>query len=330
MIIKVADDKKSEIAILEALVVRRDASPDVRKRIEQEIRNIRSGIKGEEEAAYEINFHFGPTTKNYAVIHDLRIEVEGRIAQIDHLLIGRFLDIWVCETKSFCEGIAINEQGECSRFYNNKPYGMASPFEQNKKHIMVLASLFSNALVQLPKRLGFSIKPKMTSVVLVSKNARISRPNSKIAGVESIIKIDQFRSMIDRATDGDNNPLTLAKLIGTDTLENLARSIAALHKPIAFNWSAKFGLAEVSPDYVFSRVTTAQTVRPPLPLRTPLTASIHNEDVGQIPEESLKPKKKLICATCSEAVELRVARFCWFNKARFGENIYCRECQLSV
>jgi len=52
--------------------------------------------------------------------------------------------------------------------------------------------------------------------------------------------------------------------------------------------------------------------------------------VGQIPEESLKPKKKLICATCSEAVELRVARFCWFNKARFGENIYCRECQLSV
>lgn len=108
MIIKEADDKKSQIATLEALGARRDASPEVRKRIEQEIRNIRSGIKGEEEAAYEINFHFG-ATKNYAVIHDLRIEVEGRVAQIDHLLIGRFLDIWVCETKSFCEGIAINE-----------------------------------------------------------------------------------------------------------------------------------------------------------------------------------------------------------------------------
>ena len=46
-----------------------------------------------------------------SVIHDLRIECEGRVAQIDHLLIGRFLDIWVCETKNFSEGIAINEQG---------------------------------------------------------------------------------------------------------------------------------------------------------------------------------------------------------------------------
>ena len=43
-----------------------------------------------------------------------------------------------------------------------------------------------------------------------------------------------------------------------------------------------------------------------------------------------RPKKKLICATCSEPVELKVARFCWFNKARFGENIYCRDCQQAV
>jgi hypothetical protein len=227
MIIKEADEKKSQIATLEALAARRDASPDVRKRIEQEIRNIRSGIKGEEEAAYEINFHFG-ASKNYAVIHDLRIEVEGRVAQIDHLLIGRFLDIWVCETKSFCEGIAINEQGECSRFYNNKPSGMASPFEQNKKHIMVLGSLFKTGMVQLPTRLGFSIKPNMTSVVLVSKNARISRPKTKIAGVESIIKSDQFRSMIDRATDGDNNPLTMAK---TDRSRHAGKLCACHRRP---------------------------------------------------------------------------------------------------
>lgn len=327
MIIKEADDKRSQIANLEALGARRDANPDIRKRIEQEIRNIRAGIRGEEEAAYEINFHFG-TSKNYAVIHDLRIEVEGRVAQIDHLLIGRFLDIWVCETKSFCEGIAINEQGECSRFYNNKPTGMPSPFEQNKKHIMVLGSLFKTGMVQLPTRLGFAIKPNMTSVVLVSKNARISRPKTKIVGVESIIKSDQFRSMIDRATDGDNNPLTMAKLIGADTLENFARAIAAQHKPIAFNWVAKFGLPEISPGFGASRVATAQAMPPPLP--TPVVASILSEEIGSVTNEVNRPKKKLICATCSQSVELKVARFCWFNKARFGENIYCRECQQAM
>jgi hypothetical protein len=321
MIIKEADEKKSQIVTLEVLGSRRGVSPDVRKRIEQEIRNIRAGIKGEEEAAYEINFHFG-SSKNFAIIHDLRIEVDGRVAQIDHLLIGRFLDIWICETKNFSEGIAINEQGECSRFYNKKPYGMASPFEQNKRHIMVLNDLFKTNIVQLPKRLGFSIRPNMHGVVLVSKNARISRPKMKIAGLESIIKSDQFRSMIDRSIDGNDNPLTVAKLIGTDTLETFARAIAAQHKAIEFDWAAKFGLPEVAAE---GMSITAASVSPTPPA---LPGSSH-PGVTEPAEEPAKgpPKKKLICATCAEQVELKVARFCWFNKARFGDNIYCMECQ---
>jgi hypothetical protein len=134
--------------------------------------------------------------------------------------------------------------------------------------------------------------------------------------------------MIDRATDGDNNPLTMAKLIGADTLENFARAIAAQHKPIAFDWSARFGLPEISSGYVLSRDATMQATPPPLPIQ--LTASIRSQKVGALTEEVKAPKKKLICATCSEPVELMVARFCWFNKARFGENIYCRECQQAV
>jgi hypothetical protein len=164
--------------------------------------------------------------------------------------------------------------------------------------------------------------------VLVSNNARISRPKTKIAGVESIIKSDQFRSLIDRATDGDNNPLTMAKLIGADTLENFARAIAAQHKPIVFDWPAKFGLTEISPGCISNRVATTQATPPALP--TQVVASILSEKVGALSEEVKTPKKKLICATCSEPVELKVARFCWFNKARFGENIYCRECQKAV
>ena len=329
MVIKEADEKKSDIVILEALAVRPDASPDVRKRIELEIRKMRAGIKGETEAAYEIDFHFGPT-RNYTIIHDLRIEVEGRVAQIDHLVIGRFLDIWVCETKNFCEGLAINEQGECSRFYNNKPYGMASPFEQNRKHIMVLGSLFKSGMVPLPKRLGFAIKPNMTSVVLVSKNARVSRPKTKVAGVESIIKSDQFRSLIDRATDSDNNPLSLAKVIGSDTLESFARNIAAQHKPIAFNWAGKFGLSETSAGYASDHVAAALAKVPPPPIPTTAVASNRGDEVGPAAEDGKKPKKKLICDTCGEPVPFNVARFCWLNKARFGENVYCRECQQAV
>jgi hypothetical protein len=327
MIIKEADKNKPDIAILEGLAARRDASPEVRKRIEQEIRNIRAGAKGEAEAAYEIDFHFGPS-KNHAVIHDLRLEVDGRVAQIDHLVIGRFLDIWVCETKNFCEGIAINEFGECSRFYNSKPYGMASPIEQNKNHIVVLEALFKTGVVPLPKRLGISIRPNVTSVVMVSKNARISRPKTAVAGVESLIKCDQFRSLVERATETDSNPLTIAKLIGIETLENFARSIAAQHTVKAFDWAAKFGLAGDSPGCAPDSVARDAATPPPLP--TPAGASVHRSAAGLAAEEGKSPKKKLVCATCSEPVELKVARFCWFNKARFGENIYCRDCQQAV
>lgn len=327
MIIKTADDKNPEISALEALCSRPDVSPDVRKRIEQEIRNVRAGIKGEKDAAYEIDFHFG-TTKNYAIIHDLRIECEGRVAQIDHLLIGRFLDMWICETKSFSEGIAINDHGECSRYFGNKPSGMASPFEQNKKHIMVLNSLFKAGIVQLPRRLGFAIKPNMIGVVLVSQNARITRPRTRIPGVESIVKCDQFRTMIERTADEDSNPLTMAKLIGTDTLESFARALAAQHKPIAFRWAAKFGLQDTQLEDDRGFAIATEVTPPPLP--NTAEGSRRSEQVRPAADEGRREKKKLICVRCAEPVEFKVARFCWLNKARFGDNIYCRTCQKLV
>lgn len=47
MQIKTADDKSKDIATLQLLAARPDARADTRKRIEQEIRNIQSGIKAD-------------------------------------------------------------------------------------------------------------------------------------------------------------------------------------------------------------------------------------------------------------------------------------------
>ena len=45
-------------------------------------------MKGEQEAAYHIDFHL-KDSQNWAVIHDLRVEWNGRGAQMDHLHIDR-------------------------------------------------------------------------------------------------------------------------------------------------------------------------------------------------------------------------------------------------
>ncbi len=64
---------------------------------------VRSGIKGEEEAAYHINFAL-KDSKTWVAIHDLRLKCNGRVAQMDHLLIDRFLELYVIESKGLSLG----------------------------------------------------------------------------------------------------------------------------------------------------------------------------------------------------------------------------------
>ena len=91
MLIKEADSRQSDLDELNALLALPHVNADTKQQIRQEIRNIQSGIKGETDAAFQINFHYENSHK-WAVIHDLRLEFEGHAAQIDHLLINRFLE----------------------------------------------------------------------------------------------------------------------------------------------------------------------------------------------------------------------------------------------
>src|SRR5690606_4373599 len=99
MIIKPYQGSDESIVALEALLPR--ANPEQRKAIENEIRFIRAGDKAEKEAAYYIDFYFGNNKKKCVVLHGLRLEHEGRVAQIDHLIISRFFEVYVYESKSF-------------------------------------------------------------------------------------------------------------------------------------------------------------------------------------------------------------------------------------
>jgi hypothetical protein len=305
MLIKFADSRDGDLETLRALLERPDVEGDKKRDIEREIRTLQSGLKGEREAAYEIDFHYGPS-KNWAVIHDLRIEHAGRVAQIDHLLINRVLELYVCESKRFSEGIAINELGECSAFCNGKQVGVPSPFEQNRKHIEVLAHMCSDGIVALPKRLGVSMKPQFKSLVLISKNARITRPKKEVAGLNDILKVDQIKTRIDRAMDTDTSVLAIAKLIGSDTLQELAATLAAQHKPITFACHARFGLPK---DALARSVAT----------------HLDNHPNGGEPK-----KARLVCSTCGAAVSYSVAKFCWFNKPRFGGKVFCMTCQRNI
>jgi hypothetical protein len=79
--------------------------------------------------------------------------------------------------------------------------------------------------------------------------------------------------------------------VSSETLQDLARQLAGLHKPITVDWAARFGLS-------------------PEPTKPqPIT------------------KVWAVCASCQRKVSDKVAEFCKANGIRFANKILCWDCQ---
>lgn len=238
MILKPADDKNTSIAELESYLAAPGVPKATKENIEIELKRLRAGLKGERESAYDINFYSG-AHPNRIVIHDLRIEHNGRVAQIDHLVLNRLLEIYVLETKHFSEGVSINEQGEFSVWFKGKPRGISSPLEQNQRHIAVLTEVFK--VLDMPSRLGIRLQPSFESLVLVSNNARINRPDK--FDTSRVLKSDQLERRIAKNTDAASL-LMMAKLVSMETLADIGQKLIALHRPLVPDYKARFGITE--------------------------------------------------------------------------------------
>lgn len=237
MIVKNADDKGAALATLEALRVRADSKKQ--KYIEDEIRMMRAGIKGEQESAYHIDFDFRDSELT-SVIHDLRLEMGGRVAQIDHLVIHRTQKFYVLETKSFSHGLKITDEGEFLRWNDwKKTYeGMPSPIEQNRRHAEVLRDVLI--------RLGYTT-PEVESFVLISPTARIDR--SKLHPCPEVVKADQFTTAFKKRYLASVSTVGgffngLSKGLFGESADAIAKNLVRLHKPISINYEAKFGLQD--------------------------------------------------------------------------------------
>jgi hypothetical protein len=238
MILKDTDAKSVHLVELASLLSSPGVPADKQALIERELKFMRAGMKGESESAYDIDFYSGPH-KNRIVVHDLRLEHKGRVAQIDHLILNRLLEVYVLESKHFSEGVSINEQGEFSIWFGGKPRGIPSPLEQNDRHIEVLKDVFKT--IQMPTRIGFRLQPSFESLVLVSKNARIGRP--KQFKTDRVLKSDQLQKWIEKNLE-TGSPLSIAKIVSLETLTEIARQLVALHKPLVPDYKAKFGITE--------------------------------------------------------------------------------------
>lgn len=270
--------------------------------IERELKCLLSGNSGESSSAYYIDFKY-KDSKNWAIIHDLRIEHRGLVAQIDHMLINRFLEIYVLESKNYFYGIKITDNGEFMAYTGKNYQGIESPIEQNKRHVELLTKSIADRNL-VPTRLGFPIPVSFKSYVLVAPNSRIDRPKQQFFDTTNVIKADAFISLVEKEIDKMSVVTTFAtatKLIGSDTLEEFGQKLVRLHRPGSINYSAKFGIDEKS------QVSEQPT----------------------IVSDSAKPQwnGEKVCQSCGAVVDKKVVFFCNINKAKFNGQILCRDCQ---
>lgn len=313
MLLKSADTKAADIEILSNLLAHKNIQDAKKQSISRELHNVTKGAKTENDAAYLIDFHFG-ASKNMMVLHDLRIELNGRVAQIDHILINRLCEVFVLETKSFSSGLSINELGEFSTTYDGRKVGIPSPIEQNERHITVLRDAFKS--IGLPKRLGIAIPPSFHSVILVSQNSVIERPNSKKQALENVIKLDQFISWYNKRIDKTSvlDTWEILKVCSGNTVMNLGKKLAALHKPLRIDYVRKFDLVNELTSKVVPPVVRSE---PSKHAFTPTTLAV---------DRLVEPATHR-CMNCQKTIAEVVAQFCWKNKIRFGGKVFCRTCQ---
>lgn len=227
------------------------------ERVEREFLAIRRGEAQEKDAAYHLDFRFRDT-RNWMVIHDLRLEINGRVARIDHVLINRFLEVYVLESKYFRGNVVINEHGEFTVWYGKRAFGIPSPIEQNRRHVAVMRDFLDG--LPLPTLMGVRKEALIKPFVLVSPNATIRRPLGTHDVFDDIVKCDAFVSRIESEIDAAS-PLyalkAVARMVSQDDLYAIGRLMVLAHEPITFDHAAKFGL-EPSPSNPIQDAPRAQ------------------------------------------------------------------------
>jgi len=303
MIIKRMDSKQDEMEALSSLL-EEPINANQKFLIERELKAMKKGVHGEEDSAYYINFYYGDS-KNWAIIHDLRIEHENQVAQIDHLLINRFFEIYVLESKNYSYGIKITPEGEFQAYYGKQTFGIPSPVEQNKRHIHLLDRFLKDNNL-LPKRLGISIRPKYLNFILISPKSLITRPAANKFDTSTIIKADTLKTKI----DNDINKFTplsdlsaVGKISSAATIEEMSTRLVSFHRPLSIDYRAKFGLPAKS--YSITQKNPA----------------IVND------ERNAFGTPKFFCCKCKKSISEKAAKFCWQNKTKFGGRAYCFDCQ---
>ncbi len=323
MLIKSPDDKAKRLRLLEEL--RSSDRLDRRQKewLRDEYWRLKPGDKGERDAAHYLDMSFSDS-KNHAVLHDLRLEADGQYAQIDHLIVNRFLYFYLLETKTYGGDLHINEQGEFTVEYSGeRRYGIESPLEQSRRHETVLRKVL--------ERLGIAgragTEPTFVHVVMVHPKGIIHRPPMDKFDTSMVIKADQFATWQAKFVDKLGAATLLPGMVnlrGRNTVKEWGEQLKGEHRP-----TNPLDLPE------FMRPKVEALTTPHASLRANSAAPVRVQVVpskAEAPQWPASPTLALndtkpVCANCGRRLTPKAAKFCLDNTELFGGKLYCYDHQ---
>ena len=288
MLYKTIDSKEKEINQLKRLLSK-SKNPKQKALIKADLQRIENGYQAEKENAYYLDFSFKDNPNNI-LLHDIRIEHNGQIAQIDHIIINR-LGIEVLESKSFSGKLTIKGDGSLNVEYGKKVQTFPNPIEQNNRHVKILSE-FLKENMELPKNLKF-FGIQISSTVLINPKTTIT--NDILP--KGFLRADSFTTDWNSRVDKIGT-IALFKTIGTtisfDRAKEIANFLVKHHTPKSYDYAKKYPIQKE--EKVKNIVTPQQ-----------------EEKATQ--NELKKESKRPLCSKCqSDTIEIRYGKYGYYFK----------------
>ncbi len=233
MILKEIDKQKEEDIKLLKEKLKLSKNEKQKYLIKQEISRLETGLRGEKETAYFIDFNL-KDSENYVILHDLRLEIDGLTAQIDHLLINKAIGIILLETKNTKAEVTINDDGTMLYEYGkNKSYNQANPLEQSKRHELVVEKILDK----------YNMKLNIMSYVVFLPNVIIKNETLP----KNFLRSDTFFDSI--YNEFSHSPkkilsavakLIINKIPSTKEIRNIGNILVSEHKPVKIDYDTKY------------------------------------------------------------------------------------------
>jgi len=247
MILKeLSNEIEKQINVLRNLLKNSDSVAQ-KKLIQSDLKRLENGYRSEKDNAYYLDFEFKDSTHSI-ILHDIRLEYNGRTAQIDHIFIGR-TGVTVLESKSFTGKLTIKDDGSLVVKYGNTINTYPNPIEQNNRHTQVLKELIRD-------KFNLQGNTKLLGGIEINSKVIIN-PKTTITNKKLPVGFERADSFATRRIKEINKMgvfevlKTASKMMTAEKYIELAEFIIQNHKPITFDYTKKYRIKDKQNDNIY-------------------------------------------------------------------------------